>query len=193
MKSRLEKIIEKAVIFVTAEECQGGYHESMIIRIIYTFLVGLFLAIFVGVGISAFYKGPTYPEMPAILKYCTTELKDVKQYSQFKIQAESFDKAEKAFMVQSQSYNRNVAVIAITAAIILVIVSLTFLKKILLIADGILLGGVFTLMYSVIRGFEAQDTMFQFFVVSVGLFISLILGYVKFIQPVSVPSSKKPR
>ncbi|MDO8269601.1 MAG: hypothetical protein Q7T54_02960 [Candidatus Levybacteria bacterium] len=155
----------------------------MILRIIYTFLVGIFLAIFIGVGISAFYESPKYPEMPSTLKYCTAEVKDVKQYVEFKNQAEAFDKLEKSFMVQEKIYNRNVAIIAIIAASALVIVSLTLLRKILLIADGILLGGVFTLIYSVIRGFGAEDTKFQFLVVSVGLIITLTLGYVKFIKP----------
>lgn len=163
----------------------------MIIRIIYTFLVGIFLAIFVGVGISAFYKGPIYPEMPAVLRFCTTELKDTTKFAEFETQAEQFDKLEKIYQKQQQLYSKNVATIAVLAAIILVIASLTLLRKILLIADGILLGGVMTLLYSVVRGSEAQDTMFQFFVVSIGLFISLILGYVKFIKPQSVSVSQK--
>ncbi len=149
------------------------------------------MAIFVGVGISAFYKGPIYPEMPAVLRFCTTELKDTTKFAEFQTQAEQFDKLEKIYQKQQQLYSKNVATIAVLAAIILVIASLTLLRKILLIADGILLGGVMTLLYSVVRGFEAQDTMFQFFVVSIGLFISLILGYVKFIKPQSVSVSQK--
>src|SRR3989344_7327822 len=164
------------VIHITAINSEYLLNEIMIIRIIYTILLGVFLAIFVGVGISAFYEGPGYPEMPAVLKYCSSETSNIKQYSEFKKQADTFDNAEKQYRSQEQKYSRNVSVIAIIAAIILVIASLTLLKKILLIADGILLGGVFTLIYSVIRGFEAEDTMFQFFVVSIGLIISLILG-----------------
>lgn len=162
----------------------------MILRIIYTIFVGVFLAIFVGVGISAFYKGPIYPEMPAVLKYCTENIKDIAQYENLKLQSEAFNKDEQNYRIKSQIYNRNVATIAVVAAVILVAASLTLLRKILLISDGILLGGVLTLLYSVIRGFEAEDTMFQFFVVSVGLFISLVLGYVKFISP-TTRSAKK--
>ena len=59
--------------------------------------------------------------------------------------------------------------------------------SILFIADGLLLGGVLTLLYSVIRGFGTEDNMFRFVVVSVGFAISLFLGYVKFIQPAKKP------
>ncbi len=158
----------------------------MILRLIYTLLLGVFLAIFVGVGISAFYKGPTYPDMPAVLKYCTTEVKNAQQYSEFKKVAERFDIQEKSFRSNELLYNRNVTIIAVIAAIILVIASLTLFKKILLIADGILLGGVFTLIYSIIRGFSAEDSRFQFVVVTIGLIISLVLGYIKFIRPANL-------
>jgi hypothetical protein len=40
-----------------------------------------------------------------------------------------------------------------------------------------------TLIYSVIQGFGTEDNMFRFLVVSAGLFISLVLGYIKFIKP----------
>lgn len=71
----------------------------MICRLIYTLLLGVFLAIFVGVGISAFYKGPTYPEMPAILKYCSP---DAVNTTSFKTQVATYDKAEKVYRVDSE-------------------------------------------------------------------------------------------
>lgn len=156
----------------------------MILRYIYTLFIGIFLAVFVGVGISAFYEGPKYPEMPSVLKYCSMEVKEAEQYADFKIQAEIFDKAEKVYREQSQDYSRNVSAISVIAAVILVITSLTLLRKILLIADGILLGGVLTLLYGTIQGFQTENTKFLFIIVSVGLAISLILGYIKFIKPI---------
>lgn len=160
----------------------GG--KQMTLKLIYTFLIGIFLAVFVGVGIAAFYTGPRFPEQPVILKYCSPEMvKDAVQYAEFKAEAEKFDQAEKEFQVQSRIYNRNVSVIALVASIFIVVASLTLFKTILLIADGLLLGGVLTLLYSVMRGFGTEDNKFRFVVVSVGLAISLLLGYVKFIKP----------
>jgi len=163
----------------------------MILRIIYTLFIGVFLAVFVGVGVSAFYSGPKYPEMPAMLKYCSIELKDADQCADYKKSAEEFDKAEKIYRTQSQNYNRNVSMIAVIAAVILVTASLTLFKKILLIADGILLGGVLTLLYGTVRGFSAENLKFLFLVVSVGLTVSLVLGYLKFIRPIETGNKKK--
>lgn len=160
----------------------------MILKLIYTFLIGVFLAVFVGVGIAAFYPEPKYPEPPVILKYGGAEaIKDEAQLAEFKAEAEKYDKVEKAYQLKEQEYNRNVSIVALIASIIMVFGSLTLFKKILLIADGLLLGGLFTLVYSVIRGFGTDNNMFRFIVVSVGLAMTLILGYVKFIKPAQKP------
>jgi hypothetical protein len=155
----------------------------MVLKLIYTLFLGIFLATFVGVGIAAFYNGPKHPEQPVLIKFCSQEItKDETKLSEFTKQAEKFDAEEKEYQVQEKLYNRNVSIIAVIAAIIIVVASLTLFKTILIIADGLLLGGVLTLLYSVIRGFGAEDSMYRFIVVSIGLTISLILGYVKFIK-----------
>lgn len=165
--------------------------ERVFLKLIYTFLIGIFLAVFVGVGVAAFYPGPKYPEQSVILKYCSPEMKTSgTQSDECKSEFEKFDKDEKLYQKQSQIYDRNVSIIAIIASIIIVVASLTFLRNILLIADGFLLGGLLTLIYGVMRGFGTEDNMFRFVVVSVGLFVSLFLGYVKFSKPTSLPVRK---
>lgn len=163
--------------------------RHMVLKLIYTLLLGILISVFVGVGIAAFYPGPKFPDQPISLKYGSPEMaKDAVQSAEFKVEAERFDQQEKAFQAKSQLYNRNISIIAIVASIIIVIASLTFFKSIFIIADGLLLGGVMTLIYSVIRGFGTDDNMFRFFVVSIGLVVSLFLGYVKFIKPQNSPN-----
>lgn len=177
-------IIIAAFFYIYKEDFSKYERENMILKFIYTIFLGVFLATFVGVGIAAFYVGPKYPEQPVILKYCSPEItKDITKYQEFKKQAEKFDKEEKLYFASSQTYNRNVSIYSLIGAIILVVASLTLFRKILLLADGLLLGGVLTLLYSVVRGFGTEDNMFRFLVVSAGLIISLVLGYIKFIKP----------
>jgi len=156
--------------------------DNMVLKLIYTFLIGIFLAVFVGVGIAAFYSGPKRPETPPSLKYAFPDNKEALS-AEYKAEIDKFDQAEKEYQLQSQTYNKNVSIYSLIASILIVITSLTLFKNILFIADGLLLGGVLTLLYSVIRGFDTQDNMFRFIVVSIGLFISLFLGYTKFIKP----------
>ena len=94
-----------------------------------------------------------------------------------------FAQAQEKYMEESKPYNRNVSIISLVASIIILVLSLTLLTKIRMIADGILLGGVFTTTYSIIRGFSSGNAQFRFLIVIIGLIIALALGYLKFIRP----------
>jgi len=152
----------------------------MIIKIFYTLFLSLLVALFVGLGIDAFYPGPKAPVYPVELDATRPGCEEP---AELKIIREEYNHAQKDFTEKSKPYNRNVSIISLAAAILILIASLTLLAKIKMIADGILLGGVFTTAYSIIRGLMSEDTKFRFLIVSVGLIIALILGYIKFIQP----------
>lgn len=151
----------------------------MIIKIIYTFFLALLVALFSGLGIDAFYQGPTMPDYPSEL---SVQNPNCENYKETKAIQEKFDQDQKDFQKKSKTYNRNVAIVSLAFAIIILILSLTLLSKIKMIADGVLLGGVFTTAYSIIRGLMSEDSRFRFLVVTIGLLIALILGYIKFIR-----------
>jgi hypothetical protein len=179
-------LIVIVVVITAAYAKQKEGNSTMILKVIYTFFIGIFLATLIGVGISAFYPEPSYPDMPPVLKYGLVEgVKDAEQYEEFKAEAEQFDQIEKEYSARSKLYNRNVSIISVVSAIVIVILSLTLFKTILVIADGLLLGGVLTLVYSVIRGFGTDDNVFRFIVVCIGFVTSIVLGYIKFIKPIS--------
>ena len=157
----------------------------MLIKYVYIVFIGILLAAFVGVGIAAFYKGPKPPEYPVELQY--PEIKEnaymaTPSAQRVKLQQEQ-DSQFKQFRKLDEIYQRNVSIIALIAAVIMLVISLTLLKQIQVIADGLLLGGVITLGYSVIRGFGSNDDMVRFLVVSASLLVTLILGYIKFVRP----------
>lgn len=165
----------------------------MLIKYVYIVFLGLILATFVGVGIAAFYKGPTYPETPAALKYDRPypDYQTGTPSAEYIKQQEAFDAQSKQFQTDSETYNRNVSIISLSFAVLMLILSLSFFKKILVIADGLLLGGVLTLAYSVVRGFNTNDDIYRFLVVGAGLIVAMILGYLKFVTPQEGKKSKK--
>jgi hypothetical protein len=152
----------------------------MILKYIYTIFLALLVALFVGLGIDAYYPGPKVPEEPVILQ---TEKPGCEDTAELKAARQEFNQDQKDYADQSRPYNRNVSIFSLAAAIVILIASLTLLSKIKMIADGILLGGVFTTAYSIIRGLMSEDTKFRFLIVTIGLIIALVLGYIKFIQP----------
>lgn len=151
----------------------------MILKFIYTLFLSLLLALFVGLGIDAFYPGPNSPEYPSELNATRPDCVESEDQKNTRIR---YDEILKKYEKKSQTYNRDVSIISIISAILLLVASFTFLKKIKMIADGILLGGVFVTLYSIIRGLMSQDSRFRFAVVAFGLIIALALGYIKFIR-----------
>lgn len=159
----------------------------MLIKYVYIVFLGLILATFVGVGIAAFYKGPVYPETPVSLKYARPypESTMATPSADYIKEQEAFDAKSKKFQTATENYNRYVSMIALGFAIAMLVISLVFFKKIPVIADGVLLGGVLTLGYSVVRGFNTNDDVYRFLVVGAGLITAMVLGYLKFVKPQS--------
>ena len=72
-------------------------------RYIYTFFVGLFLAIFIGMGIAVFYTTPKAPEAPPYYGEQLTE-SEKKTQTEFDIKQQAHDK-------EMRHYNRTASVI----------------------------------------------------------------------------------
>jgi len=152
----------------------------MLIKFIYTIFLALLIALFIGFGINTFYTGPERPAYPIELD---TVRQGCEETLEQKTAREEFSIANEIFQEESKLYNRNVSIISLIAAILILVVSLTLLAKIKMIADGLLLGGVFTTIYGIIRGLMSDSSGFRFLVITVGLIITLVLGYIKFIRP----------
>jgi hypothetical protein len=153
--------------------------DNNLLKLIYTFFLGIFLAIFVGVGINTFYPGPKSPEFPTALNTYGKEPELTND--QIKIQKD-WDQTMAQHNQDMKPYNRNVSMLTLAAAVIFLVVSIAYEKKIKIIADGIMLGGLFTLLYSLGRGFASENSKYVFAVVSVGLAIILFLGYHRFVR-----------
>lgn len=151
--------------------------DGRILRIIYTFFLGLLLAAFVGFGINTFYEPPAAPKYPVELNTYGKEL-TAEQVAKQK----AFDLQNEHYQEELRPYNRNVSIVALGTAVILFIASVVFHGRIKFISDGVMLGGLFTLLYSVVRGFASEDSKYVFAVVTIGLLIVLCLGYYRFVR-----------
>lgn len=162
--------------------------QNKILQMVYTFFLGVLIAIFVGVGINTFYTPPTSPEYPSELNALMGKEPSVKQQAM----QISWENENRRFEEEKmQPYNRNVSIMAISAAVALLAVSILFEKKIKVMSDGVMLGGLFTLFYSIGRGFASQDSKYSFVMVTISLIAVLLLGYHRFVKPKSMPAKVK--
>jgi hypothetical protein len=164
----------------------------MIIKFIYTLFLGILFALFVGLGIAAFYPAPVAPKYPDKLSLAPASNYDEKTGS-FVAAPESAETVQLRKEYEAQSteyrevisprYNRNVSIVSVIAAVLALVVSLTFMQKIDLISDGLLLGGVILLGYSIIRGFMSENNVLVLFMVTAaGLVAAVTVGYMKFVK-----------
>ncbi len=159
--------------------------ENKTLQAVYTFFLGLLLAIFVGVGINTFYPAPKMPEYPSTLNTYGKEMTAEQEAKQ-----REWDATYKDYNEDQKPYNRNVALISLSAAVVLLLISILQEKRIKFIADGVMLGGLFTLIYGISRSFASEDSRSIFAMVSAGLFVVLYLGYHRFVRPQAAPAAK---
>lgn len=146
------------------------------IRFIYTLFVGLFLAIFIGLGIAVFYEQPTAPEEPVAMQSIGKEGPTEAQQKEIN----TFHEKQKTYNHDMAIYNRNVSIIVLICAVVILAIALLFSDRLGIVADGILLGGIFSLLYGIGRGMATDNNKYRFAVAAVGLAITIILGYFKF-------------
>ena len=150
------------------------YEKNGALRAFYTVFLAILIALFFGLGVAAFYEAPKRPTPTMAI--------EKEETPQSSTEILEYEANQGEFERSNEAYNQNVSMITLGLALISVVAGLLLTNKILLLSDGLMLGGVFTLIYSIIRGMQTQDAKFRFIVAAVGLFITLGLGYMKFIK-----------
>ena len=154
--------------------------ENKLLKFVYTFFLGLLLAMFVGFGVNTFYEEPKAPEYPS----STMAIYGDKAPSEEQIAAEkAYNEEQIAYNESLKPYSRNVSIIVLLSAIALISLSLIYVSKIKILADGLMMGGLFTLMYSIIRSIISENSKYIFVTITVGLITVAYLGYRRFVHP----------
>lgn len=156
------------------------------LKFIYTVFLGFIIVLFVGLGISTFYEAPKPPEYPIE----SSSLEKTPTAEQEKAQR-AYEASYREYEKQTQPYHRNVSIIALVSALVLLAAGLLLERRHDAISNGVVLASVFTLLYSIIRGFVSTDTKFTFVVVTVGVLIALYLGWRTFGQKLEAATTSK--
>lgn len=153
--------------------------DGRILRTVYTFFLGVLLALFVGLGVATVHPGPEEPAPPPGIAMAreTRELAPEEQQ-----QWAAYEREWEAWEDEFLRHSRDVGVVTLVASVALLAVSLAVERRRAVLGQGILLGGLFTLLHSVVRSLVSQDTVASFAVVTVALAVVLYLGYRRFVD-----------
>ncbi|MFE7629110.1 hypothetical protein [Kocuria sp. NPDC057446] len=163
----------------STEDRSGDRPDRRMLRTVYTFCLGLLLALFVGLGVATVHPGPAEPVPPAAV---TTARESRELAPEEQQQWAAYEREREGWEESSMRYSRDVGVVALVASVALLAVGLVVERRRPVLAQGVLLGGLFTLLHSVVRSLLSQDTVASFAVVTVALVVVLYLGYRRFVD-----------
>lgn len=157
----------------------GHRTGNRVVRALYTLLLGVLIALFVGLGTATVHPAPAEPQAPPALAAArqTRELAPEEQ-----LQWAAHERDREAWEEQLGRHSRDLGVAALAGSVLLLVLGALLERRRPVLADGVLLGGLFTLLYSVVRGLLSGDTLVAFGLVTAGLFLVLHLGYRRFVD-----------
>ncbi|MEX5236404.1 hypothetical protein [Kocuria arenosa] len=161
------------------EDSAADRADGRITRTVYTFFLGLLLALFVGLGIATVHPGPQEPALPPAIAAARESRELAPEEQQ---QWAAYERERETWEDRSLRHSRDVGLVALIASVVLLAVSLAVERRRPVLAHGVLLGGLFTLLHSVVRSLISQDTVAAFAVVTVALVVVLYLGYRRFVD-----------
>jgi hypothetical protein len=185
----------------------------MFIRVLYCIFLGLLVVLFVAWAMAAWFPTPQWDEVyhgfkqqdqPAIppssdeLNLLSPEDKAAR-IQQFEADRVTYaewqanhEQRDKEFQRMMDKQGTTVSLVSMLIAVVLTAVSLWYAGKLQVITEGLLMGGVFTLIYSLGWTFiHAQKIAVV--TIGVSLVITIIIGYKKFVQkPNPTPPALEP-
>jgi hypothetical protein len=161
------------------------------LQIIFSFFLGLMVTAFVGVGVYTFH--PPDEEYQRRIQELTREEEAVRLRNpspelpveeRDRIQALMDERNELADAAREdrEAWGRSTSVVLIALATLTMAVSLVRADQLPVISNGLLLGGVFTMVYGVGWIIATDTSVSRFVVMTVALAITLALGYVRFVR-----------
>lgn len=162
------------------------------LQLIFSFFLGILLVVFVGVGVWTFYPEPyrsTAPEQKE-LDRLYRELSDIEgkeaptpsERAEIERLRTRMDEINQAMQKQRDRWAVNTSIILLGFATLLMAISLLLPEHMKVFSNGILLGGVFTVLYGTGWSFAGQEARARFYVVLAALVLSLAFGYLRFIR-----------
>ncbi len=154
-----------------------------LIELLYSALLGVAVALFIGFGIWAMYPGPKMPEYPMINYSQNGELSSEDQQKQ-----KDYDETYKKYQNEENDYGQKVAIAATVTAVVFFAVAMWRIKRNEVLRDGLALGGIFTSIYALTRsssssifmGSDGSNRIITFVAVTSLLAMVIVLALTKF-------------
>jgi hypothetical protein len=163
------------------------------LQTIFSFFVGLMVLAFIGVGVNTFYQSPDQ-------RYSDREQKLFRQQqdvagakgdpsqlspadrAKYNAIQDQIDALQKERQAAQEVWARNTSIVLVLFATLVMGVSLIRAEQLKVLSNGLLLGGLFTMLYGTGWVIFSGSSTARFFVVLFAFVITIALGYLKFVR-----------
>jgi hypothetical protein len=165
------------------------------LRTIFSFFLGIMLVAFAGVGVYTFYPPPEeFVTQIRELDRREEMIRDSRPADQLTAEdrAQIREVNQERYALQDarreseRPWGRTTSIILMVVATLAMAVSLIRAGQLPVISNGLLLGGVFTMLYGVGWIIATDVSKARFVVMAIALVITLALGYVRFVRSAKV-------
>lgn len=160
------------------------------LQTIFSFFLGLMVLAFIGVGVNTFYPNPSdhyqkqlqplYDEQGILSNKggATPTPADQARLAEIQKQINDLNAKQQA---ETEIWARYTSIILVLFATLVMGISLIRSEQLRVVSNGLLLGGLFTMIYGAGWTIFSGTSYLRFFVVLFALAVALGLGYVKFV------------
>lgn len=166
--------------------------QQYALQTIFSFFLGLMVLAFIGIGVNTFYPEPEwqpnteqeqlYRERDRI--YQAAGSKELTEADQKRVDDLDKEIAEldKETQDTREGWARTTSIVLILFATAVMGVSLVRSEQLRVISNGLLLGGLFTMVYGVGWIIASGESISRFVVIVFALAVTVALGYLKFVR-----------
>jgi len=166
--------------------------QNPTLQTIFSFFLGLMVLALIGIGVNTFYPSPESRFEPGLRQ--TRQRQDATnrlaapgsytpgQRAELDSLSAEVGRLQDREQAAVKDWARVTSIILLLFSTLVLVVSLLLSEQIRVIANGLLLGGLFSMIYGVGWVIFSGSSMARFWVILAALVIALSLGYLKFVR-----------
>jgi len=162
------------------------------LSLIFAFFLGLLLTAFIGVGVNTFHPSPAEPlerqmqalgrEERQIENGRPTSALSADEQARMRSIRDSVDVLNRRADQVREGWGRSTSLILIAFATLVMAVAVLRADQLSVLSNGLLLGGVFTMVYGVGLILATGTSMARFLAITLALVVTLGIGYLRFVR-----------
>ena len=162
------------------------------LQTIFSFFLGLMVLAFIGVGVNTFYQSPAdrvqsqqqqiQSEMDSLNVKTNGRSLDATQQAQMDRLVAKQNTLQRSIEGEMKDWARNTSIVLVIFATIVMGISLVRSEQLRVLSNGLLLGGLFTMLYGTGWVIFSGNSTARFVVIAFALLVAIGLGYVKFVR-----------